>query len=111
MKKKSLKLLRWLARIIGSLIFLIGLLFYVGYGWPIPSATLSFFENVWLLIFPCMFIGLVWGWFDEKIAGYILTISLGLGFVVSLLTWQDPSIVMVLPLAVGVAYLVYAYSA
>jgi hypothetical protein len=56
-----------------------------------------------------MFLGLILGWKWEKVAGFLITIPILIGFIFSLIIWEDPSFVMVIPLIIGVLYLTYGY--
>jgi len=109
MHKKSLSRIRWIARITGTLFFLFITPFYVGYGFPLPNASMSFLENLWLVILPIFLVGLALGWKWEKVAGYMITVPIVIGFLSALIAWEDPSVIMALPLIPGVLYLVYGY--
>ncbi|MBN2880721.1 hypothetical protein JXM83_01590 [Candidatus Woesearchaeota archaeon] len=109
MKQKQLNKIKWTARITGTILFLLIFPFYIGYGFPFPNSTLTFFENLWLTIIPIFLIGLIIGWKHEKIAGYLITIPITTGLLVSLITWQDPSPIMAIPLLPGILYLIYVF--
>jgi hypothetical protein len=109
MKAKTLSTIKWTARISGTLLFLLIFPFYLGYGFPIPDATMSLVENTWLLITPLFLVGFIIGWRWEKIAGYLISIPLIIGWLIALITWEDPSIVMTMPFVPGILYLIYSY--
>lgn len=109
MNRKTLNKIKWLARISGIIIFILILPFYIGYGFRFPNNSLTFFENLWLIIIPIFLIGLIIGWKWEKISGYIITIPIIIGLLFSLIFWEDPSVIMIFPLIPGIFYLVYSY--
>jgi hypothetical protein len=53
LSEKQLNLIRWSTRIIALIVLLIGLLFYFGYGNPLPFANPknTLFDNIWLSTF------------------------------------------------------------
>jgi len=59
--EKQFKIIKWTTRIIATLIFLLALPFYFGYGNPLPFANPdnTTMDNIWLTTFPLMFIGLL----------------------------------------------------
>lgn len=57
-----------------------------------------------------MFVGLALGWKWPKVGGFLTTIPILFGFVVSLVTEGDISIHMVVPLTVGIMYLTVAFT-
>ena len=103
---KKIKIIKWTTRIIALLIILFGLPFYFGYGNPLPfiNQTYTFYDNLWLAIFPLMFIGLALGWKYEKTGGYIITMSLLTGFICSIIIGQGFSAHMLIPFIVGILY-------
>ena len=109
---QKLKILKWTTRILSLIVLLFGLPFYFGYGNPLPfiNPDYTLWDNVWLSIFPIIFIGLALGWKYEKIAGYLIMIPLALGMLLALITWEDFAVVMFVPLALGVMYLVVGYN-
>jgi len=111
MNQKKLKTIKWTARIIALLILVGGLPFYFGYGNPLPfiNPEYTLLDNLWLSIFPLMFIGLLLGWKYEKIGGYLIAIPLGLGFIMSPIIEKGISVHMVFPLIVGILYLIVGY--
>ncbi|MDA3802987.1 MAG: hypothetical protein PF488_03810 [Patescibacteria group bacterium] len=106
--KKEIKKLKLSARISGTILLLIILPLYLG-GYPLPSFSLSFFENLWLIIIPIFLAGFIIGWKWEKLAGYTITIPIILGFVISIIVNKSPAILMALPLIPGILYLTYYY--
>jgi len=103
-----LKIIRWVARILGLAILLFGLPFYFGYGNPLPfiNPDYTLWDNMWLSIFPLMFIGMGLGWKYEKISGYLITAPLTLGLILGLTIEGELVVHMFAPLTVGVLYLV-----
>ena len=110
--QKHIGKIRWTARILAALILLLGLPFYFGYGNPLPFANPenSFFDNMWLMAFPIMFIGLAVGWKYEKIAGYMVVIPILLAFISGLAVLREgfPG-PMSIPLVTGLLYLLVGY--
>lgn len=106
--RKTFTVTKWTARILSSLILIIGLPFYFGYGNPLPfmNPEYSFFDNMWLIIFPIMFTGLVLGWKFEKTGGWVITASVSFGLIVGLILQQGMIYHMLIPLIPGVLYIV-----
>ena len=104
---KQLKIVRWSARIIALAVILLGLPFYFGYGNPLPfmNPDYSLWDNVWLTLFPLIFIGLGLGWKYEKIGGYLVIIPIVIGLLLRLTTGAGFTINMLVPLISGVLYL------
>ena len=92
-------------------ILLFSLPFYFGYGNPLPFARsdYSLWENVALTMMPLVFIGLVLGWKYLKAGGWLIIISITIGFVVGLLTKANLSINLAVPLIPGILYLMAGY--
>lgn len=106
-----LRVVKWTARILALAIILFGLPFYFGYGNPLPfiNPEYTLWDNVWLSIFPLMFIGLGLGWKYEKIGGYLITIPITVGLLLGLILESELIFHMLIPLIVGVMYLVVGY--
>ncbi len=104
---ERLKATRWTARILALAVLLFGLPFYFGYGNPLPfiSPGYSLVDNVWLSIFPLMFLGLALGWFREKAGGYLIVIPVGAGLVLGLVVHRELVVPMLVPLLAGVLFL------
>lgn len=100
--------LRWVARISALLVLLLGLPFYFGYGNPLPflNPEYSFYDNLWLSIFPIMFIGLAISWWSEIWGGRMVVISITVGIALSVLMNTGFSVVILVPFFVGVLYLI-----
>ncbi|MFA5420637.1 MAG: hypothetical protein WC280_01245 [Patescibacteria group bacterium] len=111
MKEIDYKIVSKAAKISATFIGIFGLLFYFGYGSPLPfsNAEYAFFDNLWLTIFPIMFVGLFLGLQYEKIGGYIVSVSISLGFIISLIIGQIPGLHMIVPLVIGLMYLFVGY--
>lgn len=106
------KLFKWITRILALGIILFGLPFYFGYGNPTPfiNPNYTFFDNLWLVIFPLVFIGLALGWKNEKIGGFLITIPILIGFILSISMGNGlgggP---MMIPFIIGFLYLILGY--
>lgn len=112
MKIRNDKILFWAARGLALVVLLIGLPFYFGYGNPLPfiNPNYSLWDNIWLTVFPLMFIGLALGFKYEKIGGYLVTIPITVGLLLGFIVERDLSMHMFIPLIAGVLYLLSAYS-
>lgn len=108
---RYLKIIRWTARIVALATLLFGLPFYFGYGNPLPfiDPDYTLWDNVWLSIFPLMFLGLALGWRWEKLGGYLVVVPVGLGTLFGLVTEQELVVHMIVPLLIGVLYLIAGY--
>jgi hypothetical protein len=106
-----MKIIKWTARILSLGILVFALPFYFGYGNPLPfmSPDYSLWENVTLTLVPLIFIGLALGWKYPKIAGWILTISIIISFVLGFLTDANLSINLAVPIIPGILYLIDGY--
>ncbi len=109
-KKKHL-MIRWTARILTAAIILFGLPFYFGYGNPLPfvNPDYSTLDNIWLTIFPLVFIGLGLGWKFERTGGYLVTVSIAIGFLLGFILKKDISVNMLIPFFIGLLYLFSGY--
>ncbi|MFH1642385.1 MAG: hypothetical protein ABIC04_05815 [Nanoarchaeota archaeon] len=90
---------------------LFGLPFYFGYGNPLPfiNPEYNLWDNVWLTIFPLMFLGLGLGWKYEKTGGYLVTVPLILGLLFGLIIEKELIWFMLFPLISGISYLIIGY--
>lgn len=106
-----MKILTWFARIFALCVLLFALPFYFGYGNPLPFAKpdYSLWENVALFMMPLVFIGLATGWKYPKVGGWVIIISIAIGFAVGLLTEANLSINLSVPLIPGILYLMDGY--
>lgn len=111
MTPKQLKTSRWAVRTLALLTLLAGLPFYFGYGNPTPFINPDYttFDNIWLSIFPLMFIGLLLGLKYEKLGGYLVTIPLLAGFIFTLSIGEDFTPFMFVPFVIGILYLLLSY--
>ena len=111
MKDKYFKIIRWFARIASILIIILGMPFYFGYGNPIPfiNPNYTFLDNLWLTIFPIMFIGLLIGWKNERLGGLLVTIPVFIGLLASLFLQGQIVNLMLVPLIIGMLYLTAYY--
>lgn len=110
--EKQLNLTRWSARILSLAILLFSLPFYFGYGNPLPfiDSSYTLWDNLWLSIFPWIFIGLALGWKYEKIGGYLSSISVLIGLVGGLILEGEIVWFMFVPFIAGILYLICAYN-
>ncbi len=101
----------WMARITGTAIVVLFLPFYFGYGNPLPflNPDYTLYDNVWLTVFPFIFIGLVLGWWYPGVSGYMVVSAVLAGEAVSLLTGHGLVLHMLVPLVVGVLFIVSAW--
>jgi thiamine transporter ThiT len=106
-----MKTIKWLARILALCILIFALPFYFGYGKPLPfvKSDYSLWENVALAMMPLVFIGLALGWKYPKVAGWLIIISIAIGFIVGLLTEANLSINLAVPIIPGILYLIDGY--
>lgn len=114
--KPQYTILKWTARIYAAVILIIGLTFYFGYGNPLPftNRNYSLWDNIWLSVFPLIFIGLGLGWKFEKAAGFLIVFSIMLGFILGSVVKKDFSMVnlpmpMIISLAAGFIYILSGY--
>ncbi len=109
--KKLRELIKWTTRILSIFIILFGLSFYFGYGNPLPfrSSNFSLLENIWLTLFPIIFINLGIGLKYPKVSGYILTITIILAQILTLILEKEIIFHMLLPLVVGILNLILAH--
>jgi hypothetical protein len=100
------------SRIAGLAAALFGLPFYLGYGSPLPfsSPAYTLMDNVWLTVFPFVFVGLLVGLFFQKTGGLLVTIPLAAALLLGLATGKDLMLQMLVPLAVGILYLAVGFS-
>ena len=93
-----------LLKILAVVVLLFGLPFYFGYGNPLPfiDASYSLYDNLWLSIFPIMFISLGLSLKHQLLAGKLLSIVLGIGFILSVFLGEGIPWPMLLPFLMGV---------
>ena len=105
---QKVKIIRWTARIMSIAALVFGLPFYFGYGNPLPFINPEYtpWDNMWLSIFPLMFLGLAVGWKYEKIGGYLITIPLIIGLLAGVIMEGEFVWFMSIPLIVGILYLI-----
>ncbi|MFA4999807.1 MAG: hypothetical protein WC545_00375 [Patescibacteria group bacterium] len=106
-----MKIIKWTARILALGILIFALPFYFGYGNPLPftNPDYSLWENSALAMIPLVFIGLLLGWKYPKVGGWLIIVSIMIGFVVGLLTEANLSINLAVPFIPGVLYLIDGY--
>ncbi|MDD3711581.1 MAG: hypothetical protein PHP37_03220 [Patescibacteria group bacterium] len=106
-----MRIIKWIARIIALILLIFGLLFYFGYGNPLPfvNPDYSLWENVALFMMPIIFIGLALGWKYEKIGAYLIIIPMLIVFLGGVAVHSNFSSNMLLPLIPGILYLIVGY--
>lgn len=92
------------AVIVSVVLFALVTPFYLGYGNPLPQSDYTVFENLWLTAIPLMLVGLLLGIKWEKLGAYMIIVPISVGFIYSLIVWEDPCLPMVLPLIPGILY-------
>ena len=112
LNKKPYLVLKWTTRILATVIILFGLPFYFGYGNPLPftNPDNSIMDNLWLTIFPLMFIGLGLGWKFERIGGFLVVIPILIGSILSLIVEKEIPTHMLIPFVIGVLYILLGYT-
>ena len=103
--------IKWIPRIFALSILSFALPFYFGYGNPLPFANqnYSLWENVALFLMPLVFIGLALGWKYPKVGGWLVVVSITIGFMVGFLTEANLSINLFVPIIPGILYLLDGY--
>jgi len=111
MNYKKLKIMQWITRVLSVGVIAFGIPFYVGYGNLLPflDPDYTIWDNIWLTIFPIMFIGLVIGLLFEKLGGFLITIPVGLGLIAGLILYGELVIYMLVPLAIGILLLIIGF--
>jgi hypothetical protein len=111
MNYKKLKIMQWITRVLSAGVIAFGIPFYVGYGNLLPflDPDYTIWDNIWLTIFPIMFIGLVIGLLFEKLGGFLITIPVGLGLIAGLILYGELVIYMLVPLAIGILLLIIGF--
>ena len=106
--KKYYTILKWTVRVLSAAIILLGLPFYFGYGNPLPfiKPEYSAWDNIWLSVFPPMFIGLGLGWKFPKTGGLLATVPIMIGFMSGYVVEKDLPVYMFIPFLVGIFYIV-----
>jgi hypothetical protein len=109
---KLYTVLKWIIKILAAALTVFGLLFYFGYGNPLPfiDAGYTAWDNLWLSVFPIMFLGLIIGLLFEKAGGYIVVVSVAAGLITGLLLTGSFVWYMLVPFVFGILYLVIGYS-
>ena len=109
--EKALRVMRWTVRVLSVGVLLFGLPFYFGYGNPLPfvDSNYTFWDNMWLTVFPLMFIGLGLGLRYERLGGYFVVVPVGVGLVLGFVVAGDFVVHMLVPFVLGVLYLVVGH--
>lgn len=100
--------MKWSSRILALCILLFALPFYFGYGNPLPFANSSYslWENVALTLMPLIFIGLGLGWKYPRGGGWLVVTCILVGLIVGLVTEENLSINLAIPLIPGFLYVI-----
>jgi len=111
-KQSKIKIIKWTARIMALGLLLFSLPFYFGYGNPVPfvNPDYTFLDNLWLLILPLVFLSLALGWKYQKLAGYLLIISISTGLLATVIIENEFIFEMIIPLFIGILYLITAFN-
>lgn len=102
--------IRWIARIAGAAIVVFFLPFYFGYGNPLPFLNPDYtaHDNAWLTAFPFVFIGLILAWRYPMVGGYVVVLAILAAQTVTFITGYGLVLYMLVPLVVGVLFIVSA---
>ena len=99
-----------IARIAGTAIVIVILFlpFYFGYGNPLPFLKPEYtaHDNAWLTAFPFVFIGIILGWRYPRTGGYMDVLAILAAQTVTYLTGYGLVLHMLVPLGVGVLFVV-----
>jgi len=108
-----MKMTKWAARILALGVLVFALPFYFGYGNPLPfvKPDYSLWENVALSMAPLIFIGLALGWKYPRVGGWLIILSIAVGFVVGIFTEANMSVNLLAPAIPGFLYLMSGYGA
>ena len=98
-----MKALLWTARILAAAILVFGLPFYFGYGNPLPFANPenSGLDNLWLGIFPLVFLGLAAGWRWPRLGGAVVVVAIAVGQLAPMLAPLIPGLLYLFGRAPG----------
>jgi hypothetical protein len=109
--RRYYRIIKWTARSYATVVFVLGSLFYLGYGNPLPfiDPDYSLMENTWLTLFPLILAGLLLGWKWERIGGWLITGPLFLGFMASLMFEHEIPVPLLIPFLAGLLFLVSGY--
>ena len=110
-EKRSFRVLMWAARLYAGAVFLLGVLFYLGYGNPLPfiDPDYTLTENIWLLVLPLVLSGLILGWKWVRMGGWLITGPLFLGFLAGLFVDHEIPVPLLIPFSAGLLYLFLGY--
>lgn len=101
-------------KIAAGCVLLVGLPFYFGYGNPLPflDPDYTFYDNMWLTVFPIMFIGLIIGIKYELIGGAMVVLSVSVAMIATLLVFgsQRFPVHMIIPLLIGILFVIIGLS-
>ena len=109
---KKMRIFTYVTKLLALIFMIIALPFYFGFGNPLPfiNPNYSFIDNLWLTILPVMFIALIISFKYEKLGGYLLFISVFTGILLTLLITKEFFYIMMLPLLIGVLFLLISYN-
>ena len=110
-KKKINITVGWWIRIVGAILFGVGVAFYMGYGNPLPfqNPEYGFWENIWLMVIPIVLAGLLMGVFLPRVGGYIVAVPITLAMLLQFVAEEEMPYPMLIPLMMGMAYLFFGY--
>ncbi|MBL1419869.1 MAG: hypothetical protein COC24_005100 [Alphaproteobacteria bacterium] len=105
-------IVKWVGRLLALMMLAFGLMFYFGYGNPLPfiDPEYTWLENAWLTLIPMVFIGLAAGWKYEKLGGFLVIIPLLLGSVFAFIAGEQPPSLFAIVLIPAILYLIVGYS-
>ena len=104
---KKCTLFTWLVRVLSIVVLVFGLPFYFGYGNPLPfvNPEYTLFDNVWLTIFPFVFIGLAVGVKYPFVGGLLIVVPITCGSIISIIMGMGLAWPMLVPLIIGMSHL------
>ncbi|NLY81894.1 MAG: hypothetical protein GX078_03815 [Clostridiales bacterium] len=108
---KNLNLFRLLIRVLTIIVLIVGLPFYLGYGNPLPfmNPNYNMLDNLWLTVFPIMFLGLFISMRFHKAGGYIVAVPVAFNLVLGFFINGNLSTIMLIPLVIGVMNIIIGY--
>lgn len=109
---KVIKVLQFTSLVLSVLLLGFGIPFYLGYGHPIPftQSEYTFFDNMWLIVMPIIFLFTIIGLKWKRVSGIILISLTIIAQMLSIRIEGDVILVMLVPILIGVLNL-WIYSA
>jgi hypothetical protein len=101
---RDIKVLQWASLVLSVIILGIGIPFYLGYGSPIPFTQneYTFFDNMWLIVMPIVFLFTFIGLKRKRVSGIILISVTIIAQILSIMIEKDVILVMLMPILLGV---------